>query len=210
MKGWQSSTTIDGSIDLHYSAIVAINSFAPRGVPNKMMQAGEQGYDAIAIGCFLDPASQEARELLKIKCSYWASRVFSPSACMATNSPVSHSTPSGRGTTTATRASTGWRFATSFSETSGLISTKCRILSLAGGTCERFIKEARRLASQGAEVIIAACVTVNAIICRENFNEVDDVLVLDRNADLLKTHETMAELSRDIGLSASRRLLLNL
>jgi len=34
-----------------------MNSFAPGGVLNKMIQAGEKGYDAIAIGCFLDPLS---------------------------------------------------------------------------------------------------------------------------------------------------------
>jgi allantoin racemase len=33
----------EGSIDLHYNAIVAMNSFAPGGVLNKMIQAGEKG-----------------------------------------------------------------------------------------------------------------------------------------------------------------------
>ena len=56
----------DGSMDLHYNAVVAINSYGVGGVLNKMMQAQDQGYDAIAIGCFLDPAMQEARELLSI------------------------------------------------------------------------------------------------------------------------------------------------
>lgn len=72
---------------------------------------------------------------------------------------------------------------------------------------ERFISEARRLAKQGAEVILAACATVNAIIRRENLKEVDDALVLDCNAVLLKTTEAMAELSKSIGLTSSRRLL---
>jgi hypothetical protein len=72
---------------------------------------------------------------------------------------------------------------------------------------ERFISEARRLAAQGAEVILAACATVNAIIRRENLKEVDGALILDCNAVLLKTTEAMAELSHSIGLGASRRLL---
>ena len=33
-----------------------------------------------------------------------------------------------------------------------------------GAMAERFIKETRRLAAQGAEVVLAACATVNAII----------------------------------------------
>ena len=56
----------NGSMDLHYNAVVAMNSFAPGGVLNKIMQAGERGYDAVAIGCFLDPAMTEAREVVKI------------------------------------------------------------------------------------------------------------------------------------------------
>ena len=56
----------NGSMDLHYNAVVAMNSFAPGGVLNKIMQAGERGYDAVAIGCFLDPAMKEAREVVKI------------------------------------------------------------------------------------------------------------------------------------------------
>jgi Asp/Glu/hydantoin racemase len=72
---------------------------------------------------------------------------------------------------------------------------------------ERFMQEARRLAARGAEVILAACATVNAIIRRENINEVDGALVLDCNAVLLKTAEAMAELNHSIGLGHSRRLL---
>ena len=76
-----------------------------------------------------------------------------------------------------------------------------------GQMTETFIKEARRLAAQGAEVILAACATVNAIIRREKINEVDGALVLDCNAVLLKTAEGMAELAHSIGLRASQRLL---
>ena len=56
----------DGSMDLHYNAVVAVNNFGPGGVLNKIMQAADQGYDAVAIGCFLDPAMQEAREVVSI------------------------------------------------------------------------------------------------------------------------------------------------
>lgn len=60
---------------------------------------------------------------------------------------------------------------------------------------------------QGAEVILAACATVNAIIRREKIHEVDGALILDCNAVLLKVTEGMAELGRSIGLHASQRLL---
>jgi len=72
---------------------------------------------------------------------------------------------------------------------------------------ERFISECRRLGEQGAEVILAACATVNAIIRRKKIKEVDGILVMDCNAVLLKHTEAMAELHKSIGLSHSRRLL---
>ena len=56
----------DGSMDLHYNAVVAMNSYGSGGVLNKIIQAADQGFDAVAIGCFLDPAMQEARELVPI------------------------------------------------------------------------------------------------------------------------------------------------
>jgi Asp/Glu/hydantoin racemase len=82
-----------------------------------------------------------------------------------------------------------------------------KAFSSPGQMTDNFIKEARRLAAQGAEVILAACATVNAIIRRERIYEVDGALVLDCNAVLLKTAEGMAELSRSAGLKASQRLL---
>ena len=64
-----------------------------------------------------------------------------------------------------------------------------------------------RALDQGAEVILAACATVNSIIRREKINEVDGVLIMDCNAVLLKTAEGMGDLYKSIGLQASRRLL---
>ena len=55
-----------------------------------------------------------------------------------------------------------------------------------------------------------AGLAARTIIRHDNINEVDGPFVLDRNADLLKTPEQIAELSRDVALSASRRLLLGL
>jgi hypothetical protein len=72
---------------------------------------------------------------------------------------------------------------------------------------QTFVREAKRLAAQGAEVILAACATVNAVISRERIREVDGALILDANAVLLKVTEGMAELAHSIGLQASRRLL---
>ena len=72
---------------------------------------------------------------------------------------------------------------------------------------DTFVDEARRLAREGAEVILAACATVNAIIRKEEIREVDGALIMDCNAVLLKTTEAMTDLAKTTGLRASQRLL---
>ena len=198
----------DGSMDLHYNAIVAMNSFAPGGVLNKMIQAGEKGYDAVAIGCFLDPAMQEAREIIGIPvfglgetsmlaaCMY--GHKFSGVAFHAKQAQYYDRKAVEYGL--ASRHIPFGDLGIDFNEVQNAFKNAAQMR-------EQFIKEARRLASAGAEVILAACATVNAIIRRENINEVDGALVMDCNAVLLKLTEAMAELSRNIGLNASRRLL---
>ncbi|MSP31595.1 MAG: hypothetical protein EXR03_02075 [Pseudolabrys sp.] len=198
----------NGSMDLHYNAIVAINSFAPGGVLNKMIQAEEQGYDAVAIGCFLDPAMQEARELLKIPV-FGLGETSMLAACMyghKFSGIAFHSKQAQYYDRKAFEYGLASRHVP-FGELGIDFNEVQNAFTSPGKMREHFIKEARRLAAQGAEVILAACATVNAIIRRENINEVDGALVLDCNAVLLKMTEAMAELSRDIGLSASQRLL---
>ena len=198
----------DGSMDLHYNAIVAMNSFAPGGVLNKMIQAGDKGYDAVAIGCFLDPAMQEAREVVPIPI-FGLGETSMLAACMyghKFSGVAFHAKQSQYYDRKAFEYGLNSRhipfgdLGIDFNEVQKAFSNPEQMR-------ERFINEARRLAAQGAEVILAACATVNAIIRRENIREVDGALILDCNAVLLKTTEAMADLSHSIGLGASQRLL---
>jgi Asp/Glu/hydantoin racemase len=198
----------DGSMDLHYNAVVAINSFAPGGVLNKVIQAAERGYDAVAIGCFLDPALHEAREIVPIPvlglgetsmlvaCLY--GRKFSGIAFHSKQAQYYDRKAHEYGL--ATRHIPFGDLGIDFSQVQQAFASP-------GQMTETFVQEAHRLAGQGAEVILAACATVNAIVRRENIREVDGALVLDCNAVLLKVTEAMAELARAIGLRASQRLL---
>src|SRR5688572_8440886 len=56
----------DGSLALDFDAVVTLNSMAPGGVLHKIVQADAEGYDVVAIGCMLDPALAEARELVDV------------------------------------------------------------------------------------------------------------------------------------------------
>jgi allantoin racemase len=198
----------DGSMDLHYNAVVAINSYGPGGVLNKIIQAADQGYDAVAIGCFLDPAMQEAREVVPIPV-FGLGETCMLAACMyghRFSGVAFHSKQSQYYDRKAFEYGLASRhipfgdLGIDFNEVQNAFASP-------GQMTETFIKEARRLAAQGAEVILAACATVNAIIRREKINEVDGALILDCNAVLLKTTEGMADLEHSIGLRASQRLL---
>ena len=198
----------DGSMDLHYNAVVAVNSYGPGGVLNKIIQAADQGYDAVAIGCFLDPALQEAREVVPIPvlglgeasmltaCMYGAR--FSGVAFHAKQAQYYDRKAFEYGL--ASRHVPFGNLGIDFNQ----VQTAFSNAEAMTGT---FIAETRRLAAQGAEVILAACATVNAIIRREKIREVDGTLVMDCNAVLLKLTEAMAELAQSAGLRASQRLL---
>jgi Asp/Glu/hydantoin racemase len=198
----------DGSMDLHYNAIVAINSFAPGGVLNKVMQAEASGYDAVAIGCFLDPAMQEARELLKIPV-FGLGETSMLAACMyghKFSGVAFHSKQAQFYDRKAFEYGLAARHVP-FGDLGIDFNEVQNAFTSPGQMRQRFIAEARRLAAAGAEVVLAACATVNAIIRRENINEVDGALILDCNAVLLKITEAMGDLSSGIGLGASQRLL---
>lgn len=198
----------DGSMDLHYNAVVAMNSYGPGGVLNKIMQAAEQEYDAVAIGCFLDPAMQEAREVVPIPvfglgetsmlmaCMY--GHKFSGIAFHSKQSQYYDRKAHEYGL--ASRHIPFGSLGIDFNEVQTAFTKPAEMR-------KTFIEEARRLAAQGAEVILAACATVNAIIRSEKIHEVDGALIMDCNAVLLKTTEAMAELARTSGLRASQRLL---
>ena len=198
----------NGSMDLHYNAVVAMNSYGAGGVLNKIIQAEDQGYDAVAIGCFLDPAMQEAREVVSIPV-FGLGETSMLTACMLGHrfSGVAfHAKQSQYYDRKAFEYGLASRHVP-FGDLGIDFNEVQKGFSSPGQMREKFIAEAKRLAAQGAEVILAACATVNAIIRTENINEVDGALVLDCNAALLKMTEAMAELKASVGIGASQRLL---
>jgi Asp/Glu/hydantoin racemase len=212
IKRWDTQVDVNGvdngSMDLHYNAVVAMNSYGTGGVLDRMMQAGEQKYDAIAIGCFLDPAMQEAREVLDVPVlglgetamlvACMQGHKFSGVAFHAKQSQYYDRKAWEYGL--AARHIPFGNLGIDFNQVQTAFTNP-------GQMTETFVAEARRLAAQGAEVILAACATVNAIIRREHIEEVDGALILDCNAVLLKITESMAELARCAGVKTSRRLL---
>lgn len=197
-----------GSLDLHYNAVVALNSFQPGGVLDKLMQAERQGYDAIAIGCFLDPALHEAREVLRIPV-FGLGETSMLMACMfgvRFSGVAFHDKQAQYYDRKAYEYGLRDRHVPFGSLKIDLTEVQKGFTDPAALT-ETFLAEAKRLAALGAEVILPACACVNAMVFKQKITEVDGALVLDCNAVLLKHTEAMADLAGRVGLAASRRLL---
>jgi allantoin racemase len=197
-----------GSLDLHYNFTVALNSFAPGGVLNKMVQADREGYDAAAIGCFLDPALQEAREITNIPI-FGLAETSMHMACMLGSkfSGIAFSDKQAQFyDSLAQRYGFGDR-AVPFASLGVDLTAVQKAFTDPGWMMDLFRKCLKQLASSGAEVILPACACVNTIVVNEKITEMEGMLILDINALLLKVTEGMADFYKVTGAGRSRKLL---
>jgi allantoin racemase len=197
-----------GSLALDFNATVQLNSFAPGGVLDKVLRAEREGFDGVAIGCFLDPAMQEARELVNIPV-FGLGETSMHMACMLGErfSGVAFADK---------QAQYYDRKAREYGLGGRLVPFESLGIDLAevqkGFTRpeiirQPFIEACHRAMDKGAEVILPACACVNAIVYKEGITDIEGALVLDINALLLKIAEAMTELSTLMGLVRSRKRL---
>jgi len=198
-----------GSLELHLNFTLALNSFGPGGVLDKMIQADREGFDAVAIGCFQDPALQEARELTDIPI-FGLAETSVHMACMLGNrfSGVAFCDKEAQYFDAIVRkyglenravpfASLGMDFETVFKKG----------LSDPSEVMDNFRKCLKTLSLSGVEVVLPACGCVNTIVVREKITEMEGMLILDISTLLLKITEAMADFYKMTGVSRSRKLL---
>jgi Asp/Glu/hydantoin racemase len=197
-----------GSLDLHFNSTVALNSFAPGGVLDHLIQADRGGYDAVAIGCFLDPALQEARELTDIPI-FGLAETSIHMACMLGNrfSGIAFCDKQAQYYDAVVRKYGLESRALPFASLGIDLEQVQKGFSDPGTIMDPFRKCLKKLSEAGAEVILPACGCVNTIVVREKITEMEGMLILDINALLLKVTEAMADFYKLIGISRSRKLL---
>ncbi len=193
------------SFDLHFNFTVALNTFAPGGLLNKILQANKEGYDAVAVGCFLDPGLQEARELIDIPI-FSLAETSMHMACML-----------GDKFSGVAFADKQAQFYDALARKYGLESRAVPFASLGTDLRQVFsdpikLKEAFRkcvkeLAAAGAEVILPACGALGMLTVNEKITEMEGVLILDVNGLLLKITEAMVDFYKMTGVIRSRKLL---
>jgi len=197
-----------GSLDLHFNSTVALNSFAPGGVLDKLIQADREGYDAAAIGCFLDPALQEARELTDIPI-FGLAETSIHMACMLGNrfSGIAFCDKQAQYYDAVVRKYGLESRALPFASLGMDLEQVQKGFSDPGTIMDPFRECLKKLSEAGAEVILPACGCVNTIVVREKITEMEGMLIPDINALLLKVTEAMADFYKLIGISRSRKLL---
>lgn len=197
----------EGSLALDYDAVVEMNAMGRGGVLSKIVQAEAEGFDAVAIGCMLDPAMLEGRELVDIPVVSMGEATML-TACMLgqTFSGVAFSDKQALRYTRQGYAM-GLRDRMVCFETMGI-----DFPTLAAGfknpepMVEAFNRAARKLVAQGVEVIIPACATLDLFLAEARIDEIDGARVMHADATLIKLAETFVDLAK-LGVTVSRKLL---
>ena len=196
----------DGSLALDFDAVVSLNSMSRGGVLHKIVQADAEGYDVVAIGCMLDPALAEARELVDVPIVSLGETTLLVSLMLGQT--VSGVAFSDKQALRYTRQAhdMGLRDRVVPFESLGI-----DFPTLAAGfrnpepMVEGFRRAAARLVERGVEVVIPACATLDLFLAEAGIDEVDGARVLHADAALLKIAETWADLAR-LGVTVSRKL----
>ncbi|HEX9275433.1 MAG TPA: aspartate/glutamate racemase family protein [Casimicrobiaceae bacterium] len=232
---WQSSTVVEtfpayvAAIEAHArERLFAGSTIEVRGVPagttnlrfkvfdflnNRALLASvaaaeKQGFDAVAVGCFLDPVLDEMREILDIpvlslgECAMRFACMFGKRFAI-----VSHT------------ASLNTKFHADLIERYGLEKHAGPLISFelpfddmvaalegnAASSLRRITDAGRRAVAAGADVIILGCGLMNLVAIRNGLTEIDGAPVIDASGVLLKMTEAAAVLQRTSGLRMSRR-----
>jgi len=190
-----------------YSAVGVLHYAAPGGMLNKIIRAEEQGYNGAVIGCYADLGLQEAREM----CTFPVHGVFETSvhlACMLGDrfSGIAIDEKRARWYDRKVSEYGVKDKALPFVAANTSLEEVMSVMQQPGPLIEKFTEAARKVVSQGAEVIIPVCGFVDLMMVREKISEIDGALVLQGYAVVLKFAEAMIRLYQDIGLTKSRRL----
>lgn len=196
----------DGSLALDYDAVVELNAMARGGVLARIVQAEALGFDVVAIGCMLDPALDEARELVEIPVVSLGETTLLVSCMLGqTVSGVAFSDKQALRYTRQAHAMGLRDRIIPFGSLGIDFPTLAASFRRPERMVEAFRSAARRLVTGGAEVIIPACATLDLFLAEAGVDDIDGARVLHADATLLKMAEAFGELTR-LGVRVSRRL----
>jgi len=180
-----------------------------REIMENFIKVEKEGYDGIAIGCFVDPCLHEAREILDIPIASLA-EVSMHFACMygdkfgvVTPGPLVKEKfyePLLR------RYGLEYRCA-GMDHMQISLEQHAQGFSDPSGHIKEFMKVAKKLIDKGADVIISGCGIINALLAQNKVSQVEGTGVpfVDGSSALMKTAETMILMKKAYGTKVSRK-----
>ncbi len=193
-----------GTSDLHFMAFDFLNNSQ---LFDSVTKAEKEGYDAVAIGCFLDPILDELREIMTIPVlSLGEAGMLT--ACMLGKlfSVISYVPQSN-----SKRYAEMIRKYELTNRAAPLTSFNLPLPELEKGfkeprpVLEKFEIAAREAAEKGAEVLLPGCGCLNLILVNGKMNRVAGATVLDVSGALMKLTEMMIVLKEISGTMVSRK-----
>jgi allantoin racemase len=196
---------VDGIDQLAFRAIDFMNNAQ---ILDSVVQAEREGFDAVAIGCFLDPILDELREIVDIPVLSLAETGML-TACMVGRrfAILSHNPVFNR------KAYPELVHKYRLCERAGplidlALPREVLAEALRSGQVEPCLEQvregARRAIAQGADTILLGCGLLNIVAARAGLHEVDGAPIIDVSGVLMKTTESMVSLRRLTGLATSR------
>lgn len=194
-----------GTNELQYLYFERLNN---QQVMENLFQAQKKGFDAIALGCFLDPCMQEAREVLDIpvvgmaeNSMMWAG-MYGRTASIVTYDPILAS----KRFTDLVHAYGYEKRVTSLTSFEVSLEALSRAFVEPAEALKEFSVACQRAVEQGAEVILPGCGLLNALAMQNKFNTVGNTgaVVLDVSGALMKTAEGAIVLQKQCGIKMSR------
>jgi len=203
-------TTLDirgveaGTMDLHFMYFQFLND---QNVLNSILKASTEGYDGVAVGCFLDPGVHQAREITDM-----------PVAGLAETSML-YACMYGKKFSVVTYVRQ--MVEKKYDELIRLYGLQSRAAPMEyfdisldalansfdnpGPVLDAFRKAAKRAVEKGAEVILPGCGLLNLISVENDLTNIGNATVMDVSGALMKILEAMITLRKKCGITVSRQ-----
>jgi len=193
-----------GTSELQYHYFSFLNTHQ---ILENAWRAQQEGFDAVAIGCGMDPGLDEAREILDIPV-LGMSETGMLVACMLGRkfSVITHNYLLNKKRIELLIQKYGLE---SRSVSGGTFEVDLNILARSFNNPEpvisQFTTAAMEAIHQGAEVIIPGCNILSLVAAQNKFYEINGIPILDVSGVLMKITEAMVMLNRISGVRISRK-----
>jgi Asp/Glu/hydantoin racemase len=194
----------NGTSDLHFMSFDFLNN---SNVFDSVIRAEKEGFDAVAIGCFLDPILDELREIVDIPVLSLGEAGMLTAGMLGKYFSVISYVPQNNNKI---YRELPHKYALS-GRTVKFASFDLPLTELEKGfidakpVLERFEKAGKEAVNNGAEVLLPGCGCLNLIIVKGGMTQIEGATVLDVSGALMKMTEMMIILKEVSGTKISRK-----